>query len=56
MKISIISASHQKESQSERVSSIITENLQKIDSSLETFNLDLGSIDLPFWSPDKKRT
>ena len=55
MKISIISASHQKESQSERVSSIITENLQKIDSSLETFNLDLGSIDLPFWSPDKKK-
>ena len=54
MKISIVSASHRKKSQSHRISYIIQSSLYKINAKLDLFPLDLGSIALPLWSPDKK--
>ena len=54
MNISVISASHRKSSQSKRVADIISSRLKNINLSLEIFNLDLGSCELPFWSPEKK--
>jgi len=54
MKISIISASHRKASQSKRVADIFGSRLKVINSSIKNFDLDLGSSNLPFWSPEKK--
>ena len=54
MKISIISASHRKISQSERIATIISSRIKKQNSSINLFNLDLSESNLPLWSPDKK--
>jgi len=54
MKISIISASHRKTSQSERVASIIGSRIKNTKPSTNLFNLDLSQTNLPLWSPDKK--
>ena len=54
MKISIISSSHRKNSQSKKISGILQNNLSKIDSKLNTFFLDLADAALPLWSPEKK--
>ena len=54
MKISIISASHRLNSQSNKISSFLKSNLFKIDSNLGTFILDLADAALPLWSPEKK--
>ncbi len=54
MKISIISASHRKNSQSKKISEFLQNNLSKIDSKLNTNILDLADAGLPLWSPEKK--
>ena len=54
MKISIISGSHRKDSQSKRISNALHKNLLKIKSSLNIFFLDLANPSLPLWSPEKK--
>ena len=54
MKISIISASHRQNSQSNRISNIIQSNLNKFNKELDLFFLDLGETMLPLWSPNKK--
>ena len=54
MKISIISASHRKNSQSKKISGFLQNNLTKMDSKLNTFILDLADAALPLWSPDKR--
>jgi NAD(P)H-dependent FMN reductase len=54
MKISIISASHRKNSQSKKISDLLHNNLLNINSGLEIFSLDLADASLPLWSPDKK--
>ena len=54
MKISIISASHRKNSQSKKVLSIVNKNLLNIKPELDIFCLDLAEIQLPLWSPEKK--
>jgi NAD(P)H-dependent FMN reductase len=54
MKISIISASHRKNSQSKRISHLLKNNLSNINSGLEIFSLDLADKSLPLWSPEKK--
>ena len=55
MNISIISASHRINSQSKKISDILHNNLLKINSDLDMYNLDLGDKSLPLWSPDKKK-
>jgi NAD(P)H-dependent FMN reductase len=54
MKISIISASHRKNSQSKKISGFLQNNLSNIDSKLNTNILDLADAGLPLWSPEKK--
>ena len=54
MKISIISASHRKNSQSKKISGFIKDNLIKVGSDLDTKILDLADAALPLWSPEKK--
>ena len=54
MNISIISASHRKYSQSERVANIISSRIKKLKPSTNLFNLDLSLSNLPLWSPEKK--
>ena len=54
MKISIISASHRKNSQSKKISSFLQNSLSKINSKSDTFMLDLADVTLPLWSPEKK--
>ena len=55
MKISIISASHRTNSQSKKISDILHNNLLKIKSDLDMYDLDLADKSLPLWSPDKKK-
>jgi len=54
MKISIISASHRKNSQSKKISGFLQNNLSKIDTKLNTNMFDLADAGLPLWSPEKK--
>ena len=54
MKISIISASHRKESESERIANFIGSKIKSNKPSINLFNLDLSVSNLPLWSPDKK--
>ena len=54
MRISIISASHRKNSQSKKISDILHNNLLEINSDLDIYDLDLADKSLPLWSPDKK--
>ena len=54
MQISLISASHRKASQSQRVANILGSRLKVINPFIKNFDLDLGSHNLPFWSPEKK--
>ena len=54
MIISIISASHRKDSQSKKILDLLHNNLSNIRSGLKIYSLDLADKLLPFWSPDKK--
>ena len=54
MKISIISASHRKKSQSKKVSKLLHRSLLNLKTDLDIFTLDLAEVSLPFWSPEKK--
>ena len=54
MKISIIAASHRTNSQSNRISKFIENNLVKLETNLDVYSLDLAATGLPLWSPDKK--
>ncbi len=54
MKISIISASHRKNSQSKKILDALYENIKRIESDLDIFSIDLGTTLLPLWSSDKK--
>ena len=54
MKISIISASHRKNSQSKKISNFIEKDLLNLNSYLDIFSIDLADSSLPLWSPDKK--
>ena len=54
MKISIISGSHRKDSQSKKISDFLNSNLLDIKSNLEIYSLNLADTSLPLWSPHKK--
>ena len=55
MKISIISASHQTNSQSKRISELLKNNLFDLNSDLDIFSIDLADEKLPLWTPEKKK-
>ena len=50
MNISIISSSHRINSQSFRVSEILSDQLSKKSKSLNVYNFDLNKINLPLWT------
>ena len=54
MKISIIAASHRKNSQSKKISGFLQNYLSNINPKSNTYFLDLADAALPFWSPEKK--
>ena len=54
MKISIISTSHRKNSQSKRISNIFKNVIFKINNSTECFNLDMFDSNIPLWTSEKK--
>ena len=54
MKISVISSSHRKKSQSKKISEFIQSDLLKMNSNLDVFFLDLAEVSLPLWSTSKK--
>ena len=54
MKISIISSSHRKSSQSKKISEFFYNDLLNLNSKLDIYALDLADISLPLWSQDKK--
>ena len=54
MKISIISASHRKNSQSKKISNFLLNSLSNLESELDAIVLDLADAALPMWSPEKK--
>ena len=54
MKISIISASHRINSQSNKICRFLKNDLLNLNSNLDVFTLDLAESKLPLWSPDKK--
>ena len=54
MKISIISTSHRKNSQSKRISNIFKKFILEIYNSTECFNLDMFDSNIPVWTSEKK--
>ena len=54
MKISIISTSHRKNSQSKRISNIFKNFVLEIYNSTECFNLDMFDSNIPVWTSEKK--
>lgn len=54
MKISIISTSHRKNSESKRISKIIKDYIIENDSSIECFLLDVFESSIPLWTSEKK--
>ena len=54
MKISVISTSHRKQSQSKRICENLKINLLNLDIKLEIFSLYLEEFSFPLWSPEKK--
>ena len=55
MKISIISTSHRKNSESKRVSKILNNFILEINSSIKCFNLDMFELNIPLWTSKKRQ-
>ena len=55
MKISIISTSHRKNSESKRVSEIFKDLLFQINNKVLCFNLDMFEANIPIWTSEKKQ-
>ena len=53
MNISIISASHRKNSQSNRIALILEKLLQEKFKNIKIFNFDLFKLNLPMWSEEE---
>ena len=54
MKISLISTSHQKNSQSKRVLKIIKNIILKINSKIKCYEIDVFELNIPLWTSEKK--
>ena len=53
MKISLISTSHRKKSQSARISKILKEVILKINNKINCYNLDMYESKIPLWTADR---
>ena len=56
MKLSIISSSLRKDSQSKRVAKILNDRIKKISNKCNTFTIDLVNENCPFWSNNYKNS
>lgn len=54
MKISVISTSHRKNSESKRISKIFSDLIFELNSSIECFSLDMFELNIPLWTSEKK--
>ena len=54
MKISVISTSHRKNSESKRISKIFSDIIFELNSSIECFSLDMFELNIPLWTSEKK--
>lgn len=54
MKISVISTSHRKNSESKRISKIFIDLIFELNSSIECFSLDMFELNIPLWTSEKK--
>jgi len=54
MKISIIATSQRQKSESQRISNIFQSNLNRLNTNIDLFSVDLSKTVLPLWSPEKK--
>ena len=54
MKISLISTSHRKKSESNRIREILDTSLKSKKQNIKTFNLDFAKQKIPIWSSAKK--
>ena len=55
MKISLISTSHRKKSQSKRIAKILEEIILNINSSVDCYSLDMFESKVPLWTADRKQ-
>ena len=55
MKISIISTSHRKNSQSSRVAKILKKNLEEIHDNFKFYHLDMFEAKIPLWTSEKEK-
>lgn len=55
MKISIISTSHRKKSESKRIALTLKEIIFDIDKSIQCFILDMFDSEIPMWTTEKKQ-
>ena len=55
MKLSIISTSHRKKSESKRVAVSLKKFIYEIDKTIECFILDMFESDIPLWTTEKKQ-
>ena len=55
MNISVVATSHRENSQSKRISEIVSSKLIAIDQSIKPSVIDLAALNFPFWSPEKKK-
>ena len=53
MKISIISTSHQKNSQSKRISEILQNLILSLNNQIKLYHLDMFDLKIPLWSSNK---
>ena len=55
MKLSIISTSHRKKSESKRVAVSLKKFIYEIDKTIECFIMDMFESDIPLWTTEKKQ-
>ena len=55
MKLSIISTSHRKNSESKRVADTLKKYIYDIDKTIECFILDMFESEIPLWTTEKKQ-
>ena len=55
MKLSIISTSHRKNSESKRVADALKKYIYDIDKTIECFILDMFESEIPLWTTEKKQ-
>ena len=54
MKISLISTSHRKQSQSQRICKIFKKIIEEINNEIQCYHLDMHESEIPLWTSERK--